>query len=112
MSLIGYELLRQSLRLTAFPPDRPALVKPVTRIEPTDAFLAVPRHVAPDTDDPVEHVLFALKHEGTDLQILAQALPKIDPASLLAALRRSPTGAYIRTACYLWEQLTGGRLTE
>jgi hypothetical protein len=52
MSLIGYELLRQSLHLTAFSPDRPALVKPVTRIKPTDAFLAVPRHVAPDTDDP------------------------------------------------------------
>jgi hypothetical protein len=98
--------------LTAFPPERPALIKPVTRIEPTDTFLAIPRHVAPDTDDPVEHVLFALKHEGTDLQTLAEALPKIDAASLLAALRRLPTGAYIRTACYLWEQFTGDRLTD
>ena len=112
MTLVGYEFLRQSLRLTAFAPDRPALIKPVTRIEPTDAFLAIPRHVAPDADDPVEHVLFALKHEGTDLQILAEALPKIDPASLLAALRRAPTGTYIRTACYLWEQFTGNQLTD
>jgi hypothetical protein len=97
MNFVGYDFLCQSLRLTAFPPERPALIKPVTRIEPTDTFVAIPRHVAPDTDDPVEHVLFALKHEGTDLQILAEALPKIDAASLLAALRRLPTGAYIRT---------------
>jgi hypothetical protein len=50
----SYEFLHQSLRLTAFAPERPALIKPVTRIEPTNAFLAIPRHVAPDTDDPVE----------------------------------------------------------
>jgi hypothetical protein len=112
MSLVGYEYLCHSLRLTSFSPGRPALIKPVTRIEPTDAFLAIPRHVAPDTEDPVEHVLFALKHEGTDLQILAEALPKIDAPSLLAALRRQPTGAYIRTACYLWERFTGDRLTD
>jgi hypothetical protein len=78
---VGYEFLWQSLRLSAFGPERPALVKPVTRVEPTDPFLAIPRHVAPGTDDPLEHVLFALKHEGTDLQILAEAARKIDAAS-------------------------------
>jgi len=112
MALVGYEFLRQVLRLTAFPRERPALVKPVTRVEPTDSFLAIPRHVAPDNDDPVEHVLFALKHEGTDLQILAEALPKIEGGLLVAALRRSPTGAYVRTACYLWEQFTRELLTD
>jgi hypothetical protein len=101
MTPVGYEFLRQTLQLTAFAPRCPALLKPVTRVEPTDGFLAIPQNVAPDSDDPLEHVLFALKHEGTDLQILAEALPKIEAGSLLAALRRSPTGAYIRTACYL-----------
>jgi len=56
MDLIGYEFLRQALGLTAFPPQRPALIKPVTRIEPTEGFLGIPRHVAPETKDPVEHV--------------------------------------------------------
>ena len=112
MSPVGYEFLRQSLRLTAFPPEFPALVKPVTRIEPADTFLAIPRPVAPDTEDPVAHVLFALKHEGTNLHILAEAMPKIGPASLLAELRQSPTGGYIRTACYLWEEFTGQRLED
>lgn len=47
MRSIGYEFLRQSLRLQAFELSRPALVKPVTRVEQTAAFLAVPAHVAP-----------------------------------------------------------------
>ncbi|MBZ0090884.1 MAG: Fic family protein [Sulfuricellaceae bacterium] len=112
MAALGYEFLRQSLALSAFIPDRPALLKPVTRIEQTDTFLAIPKHVAPATDDPIVHVLFALKHEGTNLQILAEALPKINPASLIAELRRAPTGNYTRTACYLWEQFTGKQLTD
>lgn len=112
MIALGYEYLRQALKLSAFPVERPALLKPVTRVEQTDSFLAIPKHVAPATDDPVAHVLFALKHEGTNLQILAEALPKIDPASLIAELRRAPTGTYTRVACYLWEQFTGKQLTD
>jgi fido (protein-threonine AMPylation protein) len=112
MAALGYEFLRQALRLSTFPVERPALLKPVTRVEQTDAFLAIPKHVAPVTDDPVAHLLFALKHEGTNLQILAEALPKIDPASLIAELRRAPTGTYTRAACYLWEQFTGKQLTN
>jgi hypothetical protein len=112
MSVVGYEFLRQHLALRALPPARPALVKPVTRVEPTHGFLAIPRHVAPAGKDPVEHTLFALKHEGTNLQILAEALPKIGPAGLLAELRRIPTGGYIRLACYLWEHFAQGQLTD
>jgi len=112
MAAVGYEFLRESLGLSAFEPPRPALIKPVTRIEPADTFLAVPRDVAPESGDPLEHTLFALKHEGVNLQILAEALPKIDASSLLAGLRRQPTGGYIRTACYLWERLTGNQLTD
>ena len=112
MTALGYEFLRQSLALSAFAPERPALLKPVTRIEQTDTFLATPKHAIPATDDPVAHVLFALKHEGTNLQILAEALPKIDPTLLIAELRRAPTGTYTRLACYLWERFTGKQLTD
>lgn len=88
------------------------MLKPVTRIEPTESHLAIPRHAAPPTGDPVVHLLFALKHEGTNLPILAQALPLIDPAALLAERRASPTGACIRTACYLWEKFSSRELTD
>src|SRR6185312_1859844 len=99
-------------RLHVFAPERPAIVKPVTRVEPTDGFLAIPRNVAPESGDPIEHILFALKHEGVDLQILAEALPKVEPTALLSEARRLPSGAYIRMVCHLWEQLTGKQLTE
>lgn len=112
MAALGYEFLRQVLALSAFPAERPALLKPVTRVEQTDTFLAIPKHVAPATDDPVAHILFALKHEGTNLQILAEALPKIDPASLIEELRHAPTGTYTRTVCYLWEKFTEKQLTD
>lgn len=39
MDAVGYQFLHDSLRLGVFPPERPALVKPVTRVEPTDGFL-------------------------------------------------------------------------
>lgn len=53
---VGYQFLHESLRLGVFAPERPALVKPVTRVEPTDGFLAIPRNVAPASDDPIEHI--------------------------------------------------------
>ncbi len=109
---LGYEFLRQTLKLSAFPVSRPALLKPVTRVEQTEGFLAVPKQVSPATDDPVAHLMFALKHEGTNLQVLSEALPRIDPGALLAELRRAPSGAYIRIACYLWEHLTGRQLAD
>jgi hypothetical protein len=72
MGTVGYQFLCESLGLNVFAPERPAIVKPVTRVEPTDGFLAIPRNVAPESGDPIEHILFALKHEGVDLQILAE----------------------------------------
>jgi len=88
------------------------MVKPVTRVEPTDGFLAIPRHVAPASAEPLTHVLFALKHEGTNLQILAQALPHVDPAALTQAIKAAPTSSYLRLACFLWEHFTGQSLSD
>jgi len=35
--------------------------------------------------------------------LLSQALRKIPAEDMLAAITESPTGAYIRIACFLWE---------
>ena len=110
MAVIGYEFVRDSLGLSAFATPRPATIQPVTRIERRDGSLAVPSTVAPPTDDPLDHLLFALKHEGVNLQVLAQALPRISAERLQAAIEASPNGQYIRAACYLWETLTGKSL--
>lgn len=112
MTPVGYEFLRRTFGLSAFAPRRPALVRPVTRLEPTDEALLVPPTVAPDSVDPLLHVLFALKHEGVNLQILAEALPRIEAGAMAAAIRHAPTGAYARLACYLWEAFTGRELAD
>lgn len=110
MSYVGYERLRRELALTAFEVPSPAQVRPVTRVLPGAGLLAVPAHVAPPGREPLDHVLFALKHEGVNLQVLAQALPRVVPAHLGDALQQTPNGRYIRVACFLWEGFTGRRL--
>ena len=112
MSLVGYAFLHQFLALTGFAVSRAAQVRPVTRVMPADGLLAVPAHVAPQGGDPLDHVLFALKHEGVNLQLLVQALSAIPAQRLLSVLRQTPNGQYIRIACYLWEAYTGQLLAE
>ena len=103
MPLIGYAYLHQHLKLSAIAPERPARTASVTRVTPTADALLIPLSVAPETNDPLAHLLFALKHEGIQLPILAQTLRTIPSATLCQALRDAPTGTYSRIAGYLWE---------
>ncbi|MBH3417945.1 Fic family protein [Pseudomonas putida] len=112
MRAAGYSLLINRLPISAVALSRPAIVQPVTRIERIGNTLAVPQRMAPSEDDLLGNVLFALKHEGVNLSILAQALPQI-PASLFSeALKASPNGVYIRKACYLREAFTGENIEQ
>lgn len=52
-------------------------------------------------DDWIAHTLFALKHEGIDLAILAEALPHLPAEALLEAIQSSPNGIYLRGLGYL-----------
>ncbi len=112
MSVVGYEFLRRKLGLSAFSPEMPAEIRPVTKVMPANGLLAIPAHVAPGSDDALDHVLFALKHEGVNLQILAQALRKLPADRMLAAVRQTPNGQYIRVAAFLWEHFNDERLPE
>jgi hypothetical protein len=109
---IGYEFLRETLGLLAFAPRRVARIAPVTRVRLMGDDLAIPARVAPNTDAPLAHLLFALKHEGTNLQILMEALKHIPGADLLAEIQRTPTGGYARVACFLWEHANGKTLED
>ncbi len=112
MRYAGYALLQDRPGITALPVRRPAIVQPVTRIKEIGLTLAVPSKMAPDPDDLLGNILFALKHEGVNLSILAQALPQILAADLEVALAHSPNGVYIRKACYLWETFTGREIKQ
>lgn len=114
MQRVGYAFLRDSLSLSAFPVARPAVVAPVSRIVPSigGGALQVPANVAPKGGDPLEHILFALKHEGLNLQALAEALPHVPVDQLVANFRASPNSIFLRKACYLFEELTGRVLED
>jgi len=112
MNSAGYAWLQESLQLSAFAVRRPARVQPVTRIKQIGQTLAVPPTIAPAADDLLGHVLFALKHEGLDLAILAQALPRIPAAMFETELERAPNGIYIRKACFLREAFSAQELRQ
>ncbi len=111
LPVIGYEYLLSRIPLRMPPLDRPAQVRPVTRVERMPELLAVPRHVAPAADAPVlEHVLFALKHEGTRIDILHEALKLVPAEDLARALSAQRQGAYLRRAAFIWEKANGQAL--
>lgn len=103
MRAVGYEHVREHLGLNALAPARPAHVGPVTRVARGRDAIVVPPAVAPAGDDPLLHLLFALKHEGTDLAILMEALPHVPGDRLLQELLDTPSGAYLRILAFLWE---------
>lgn len=107
---VGYEFLRELLKLSAFPCARPARIASVTKVIQSPDYLEVPASVAPASQIPLDHVLFALKHEGINLQVLAQSLPQIPADQIIETFRRSPASKYIRIAAYLWEQFCGSEL--
>lgn len=111
LSVIGYQYLLSRLAVRMPPLDRPAQVRPVTRIERMPDLLAVPRHVAPAEGAPVlEHVLFALKHEGTRLAILHEAMKRVPAEEMARALQTQRSGAYLRRAAFIWEKANGRAL--
>lgn len=57
-----------------------------------------------------EHLEFALKHEGLNLQLLWHLFRKTDEAELLAHITSKPAGKYARKAGFLFEWLTGREL--
>lgn len=101
--MIGYDFLSNHLGSGAFEPSRPARVQPVTRVTELGDCLAVPAWVAPKTQDPLEHLQFALKHEGMNLQAALLALKHIDANAVAAEFQKSPSSAYARLIGYLWE---------
>ena len=56
------------------------------------------------------HLEFALRNDGTNLNILAALFAVVDPGELVAYVQSRPTGRYARRAWYLYEHLTGSRL--
>jgi hypothetical protein len=56
------------------------------------------------------HLEFALKYDGTNLEILAALFEKVPAAAVLVYIQSKPTGKYARRIWYLYEMLTDRRL--
>lgn len=108
---VGYAHLRHALNTGAFEPSCPARVYPVQKMLRLADCLQVPEHVAPKPDaPPLEHLLFALKHETLDLQAAILALKKIEPAPLVQQFTQASGSRYLQQACFLWELAHGQTL--
>ena len=57
-----------------------------------------------------DHLVFALKHEGLNLEVVAALFERLPQEDLEAFIERSPTGRYSRIIWFLFEWLTGERL--
>lgn len=100
---IGYEFLAAKLKTAVFPLDRPARVAPVTRITQQPGAILVPSSVAPTSDAPIEHLFFALKHEGLNMAAAVAALRRMSAAEVALPFLHATSSRYARIACYLWE---------
>lgn len=80
-----------------------------THTDEDQVFEVFPGFLKPE-DTLGGHLEFALKYDGTNLEILAALFEKAPEEELLAFIRSKPTGKYARRAWFLFEFLTGRRL--
>ena len=111
---VGYAYLLERADIKALPLQVSARVMSVTKMQLIDNTLATPASLKP-SDKILDHILFALKYEDLNLQILSQTLLKVSAEALLECYESAPMGKYIRIACLLWEhfhQQSLPRITE
>jgi hypothetical protein len=68
MSFVGFAQLHTQMGLTTFELATHARLGAVTRVTEVPNGLLVPAQVANKTQTLLDHVLFALKHEGVNIQ--------------------------------------------
>lgn len=66
---------------------------------------------APVTDSPILHLEFSLKYDDLNLDFLKAVFERIPVEELVTYIESSPSGKYSRKLGYLYELLTGHRLT-
>ena len=107
---IGYAFLLEKCAPGTVAARLSAKTAPVRKKTIKDGRLLVPADSFPETENPLPHVAFALRHEGVNMQILAQVLPTISPEDMTAFVRAKPSGLVCRRAGWLWELFTGRSL--
>jgi hypothetical protein len=104
MSDIGYAWIQNALGAPDFLGGQRARLAASSRIERLpDGTLLVPQKLAPEPT-LLHHALFALKHEGVRLDLLAGALRRLPANDLAAWVQATPNSVYGRKLGHLWER--------
>ena len=100
---VGYAWIQDALQAPDFLGAHKARLAAVQSLQwlPEGALL-VPPKLAPGPSW-LDHALFAIKHEGVRLDYLTVALRQVGQEEIEAEFLRTPTGAYVRKLCLLWE---------
>ena len=114
MKPVGYSALVEAFRLEVLRPARTCFVRKRGSDRITRQEAGRVEDLYPTRYDPGEawtdHLTFALKHEGVNLEILAALFRHAPDSELTAWVNASPTGRYTRLAWFLYEWLLERRL--
>ena len=108
-TLAGYGALIASHSLKAPIPDKLALISEKHKKYSTDTWdIYTPRHAPVNT--LADHLTFALKYEGVDLNILKSLFSSIPAKEIEEIVENEPTGQYTRRIWFFYEWLMEKKL--
>lgn len=114
MNLIGNTWLREKFGLTKLSLSHESFLG--TRLTSTRetggrVIETYPRQYDPKpSDDPLAHIAFGLKYDGTHLELLHRVFSRLDASTVASFVAASPSGRYARQIGFLYEFLTGTTL--
>ena len=110
--ITGHSALAQELKLTVPPPYTESRIEGAVRRSELHADRAAEIYPKKQgrSADLRAHLLFGLKHEPTDLRVLAATFKQVGPELVRSWVKDAPTGTYARKAWFLYEFLLGQHL--
>lgn len=112
---IGYLWLVNTYKLTVIPHYRWSYIiatgaRRVLKNNSPTIHLYDQGYALENQDNPMEHLIFAIKHEGLNLEIIAALFDQISHDIINKCVTMQPTGKYQRIIWYLYEKVTNKKI--
>lgn len=112
---IGYAAIIERCNLSVIPHFRSSYIalqggRKVIRSKKTTDYIYDKNYALDPGAGLLEHIAFALKHEGLNLEIIKACLEHIKPSEVEKYVLSQPAGKYARMIWYLYESFTGAVL--